>query len=265
VLVDITEQKRAEALEADLAEERRTADELREADELKNTFLQAVAHDLRSPLTAILGLSGTLERPDLELDPDDTRDFARRITANAQRLDRLVGDMLDLERLAGGVLRPEFTPLDVGALVHEMVAASELISQRRVDTATPSLTVPADRAMIERIVDNLLTNTGKHTPSDARIWVRVESLDGGALIVVEDDGPGVPADDREAIFEAFRQGAVPERSTGVGVGLALVARFAALHGGRAWVEERDGGGASFRVHLSGDPQVRTEDDGGVGL
>ena len=259
VLVDITEQKRAEALEADLASERQTAHELREADELKNTFLQAVAHDLRSPLTAILGLSGTLERDEIDLDRDDTRDFARRITANAQRMDRLVADMLDLERLAGGVLRPVLLPLDVGALVREMAVSSGLATHRRLDLETPGLTIHADRAMVERIVDNLLTNTAKHTPEEARIWVRVEPLDGGAVVVVEDDGPGVPPEDRDAIFEPFRQGSVPDRSTGVGVGLALVARFAALHGGRAWVEEREGGGASFHVFLSGSPDATSTD------
>jgi PAS domain S-box-containing protein len=261
VLVDITEQKRAEALEADLASERQTAHELREADELKNTFLQAVAHDLRSPLTAILGLSGTLERDEIDLDRDETRDFARRITANAQRVDRLVTDMLDLERLAGGVLRPILLPLDVGALVRELAVSSELMSHRRLDLATPELTIPADRAMVERIVDNLLTNTAKHTPEDARIWVRVERLDGGVIVVVEDDGPGVPPEDRDAIFEPFRRGSVPDRSTGVGVGLALVARFAALHGGRAWVEEREGGGASFRVFLAGPPDAGPREPG----
>ena len=264
VLVDITEQKRAEALEADLASERQTAHELREADELKNTFLQAVAHDLRSPLTAILGLSGTLERDEIDLDRDDTRDFARRITANAQRMDRLVADMLDLERLAAGVLRPVLLPLDVGALVREMVVSSGPATHRRLDLETPGLTIHADRAMVERIVDNLLTNTAKHTPEEARIWVRVEPLDGGAVVVVEDDGPGVPPEDRDAIFEPFQQGSVPDRSTGVGVGLALVARFAALHGGRAWVEEREGGGASFHVFLSGSPDATSTDRGPAG-
>jgi len=253
VLVDITAQKRAEVLEADLASERRTARELREADELKNTFLQAVAHDMRSPLTAILGLSGTLEREEIDLDPADARDFAHRITINAQRLDRLVTDMLDLERLAGGVLRPVFLPLDIGTLVREMTTASGLGAERQLELEASSLTILADRAMVERIVDNLLTNTAKHTPGDARIWVRVERHDDGALVILEDDGPGVPAEDRDAIFEAFRQGSGPARSTGMGVGLALVARFASLHGGRAWVQERSGGGASFRVFLSGAP------------
>jgi PAS domain S-box-containing protein len=253
VLVDITEQKRAEALERDLASERQTAHELREADRLKNTFLQAVAHDLRSPLTAILGLSGTLEREEIVLDADEARDFARRITTNAQRLDRLVTDMLDLERLAGGVMRPVFLPLDVGTLVHDMAASSELATQRQLELDTAPLTILADRAMVERIVDNLLTNTAKHTPSHSRIWVRVALHDGGALVIVEDDGPGVPPEERDAIFEAFQQGSVPARSTGTGVGLALVSRFASLHAGRAWVEERAGGGASFRVFLSGAP------------
>ena len=181
------------------------------------------------------------------------------ITANAQRLDRLVTDMLDLERLAGGVLRPVMLPLDLGALVRDLAVSSGLVSHRRLDLETPEITIPADRAMVERIVDNLLTNTAKHTPEDARIWVRVERHDGGAVVVVEDDGPGVPPEDRDAIFEPFRQGSVPDRSTGVGVGLALVARFATLHGGRAWVEEREGGGASFHVSLSGPPEASRPD------
>jgi PAS domain S-box-containing protein len=253
VLADITAQHRAGALEADLASERRAARELREADELKNAFLQAVAHDLRTPLTAILGLSGTLERDEIDLDREETHELAHRITANAERLDRLVTDLLDLERLAGGALHPMFLPVDLGALVHEVVMGSGLATHRRLDLDAPAIAIQADRTLVERIVDNLLTNTAKHTPEDARIWVRVEPHDGGALLIVEDDGPGVPADDRDEIFEAFRQGSAPTHPTGIGVGLALVARFAALHGGRAWVEERPGGGASFRVYLSGTP------------
>jgi signal transduction histidine kinase len=110
--------------------------------------------------------------------------------------------------------------------------------------------------MVGRIVENLLGNTVKHTPGDSRIWVRLERREDGALLTVEDDGPGVPEDDRARIFEAFRQGS--GAASGSGVGLALVARFAELHGGRAWVEERDGGGASFRVLFGWEPSAAPE-------
>ena len=112
--------------------------------------------------------------------------------------------------------------------------------------------IPVDIAKIERVVENLLANTARHTPSNARIWVLVRAVDRGALIAVEDNGVGVPAELRDTIFEPFRQGPeAPQHSPGVGVGLTLVRRFAELHGGRAWVEEREGGGASFRVFLPG--------------
>jgi signal transduction histidine kinase len=86
------------------------------------------------------------------------------------------------------------------------------------------------------------------------VWVSVREEDGGVCLSVEDDGPGVAADLRELIFEPFRQGPdAPSHSPGVGVGLTLVRRFAELHGGRAWVQEREGGGASFRVFLPATP------------
>jgi len=116
--------------------------------------------------------------------------------------------------------------------------------------------------MVERIVENLLGNAVKHTPGDSRIWVRLERTDHGALLMVEDDGPGVPPEERVTIFEAYRQGSSHDAASaatvgGSGVGLALIARFAELHDGRAWVEEREGGGASFRVSFAWDPAART--------
>ena len=263
VLVDITQQQRAERLERDLASERITSEQLREADAMKSTFLQAVSHDLRSPLAAILGLARTLERDDLDLPSDQARDLAGRIAANANRLDRIVADLLDLERLAAGVVEPIFVPVDVGALVRELAANADVVAGRRLQLDTAPLVIHADSMMIERIVENLLANAAKHTPGDSRIWVRVERADGGALIMVEDDGPGVPPDERERIFEAFTQGDSSGTGRGAGVGLALVARFASLHGGHAWVEERPGGGASFRVRLASDPAVKHESSAGA--
>jgi signal transduction histidine kinase len=110
--------------------------------------------------------------------------------------------------------------------------------------------VSVDAAKVERIVENLLANTLRHTPAGTPVWIRIVPEARGVLLVVEDQGSGVPEEIREMIFEPFRQGPdAPEHSPGVGVGLTLVRRFAELHGGRAWVQGRDGGGASFRIFL----------------
>jgi PAS domain S-box-containing protein len=265
-MLDITERKHAEEqLARALEVEREATRRLRALDEMKNTFLQAVSHDLRTPLAAILGLAITLERGDVHLEEDDARDLARRIAGNARRLDRLVTNLLDLDRLARGIVSPNLLPTDVGALVRRVVSESELIPDARLRIDIDEVVVRADAAKLERIVENLLANTARHTPATSTIWVRVFAAEGGAILAVEDDGAGVPEDMREAIFEPFRQGPdAPRHSPGVGVGLTLVRRFAELHGGRAWVEEREGGGASFRVFLPTEPpEGRTVPAGSV--
>jgi PAS domain S-box-containing protein len=254
-LLDITERKHAEEqLARALEVEREATRRLRALDEMKNTFLQAVSHDLRTPLAAILGLAITLERGDVHLEERDAKDLAHRIAGNARRLDRLVANLLDLDRLARGIVTPKLVPTDVGALVQRVVAESELVADSRIRTACDPVTIPIDGAKVERIVENLLANTARHTPVDASIWIGVRAVEDGVLVTVEDDGPGIPPELRESIFEPFRQGPdAPAHSPGVGVGLTLVRRFAELHGGRAWVEDREGGGASFRVFLPTEP------------
>ena len=254
LLLDVTDQRRTQELQRALDIERLEAERLRAEDEMKTTFLHAVSHDLRTPLAAILGIAVTLEREDLSLSPAEARDLAHRIAQNARRLDRMVGDFLDLERLTRGVAEPVFEPVDVGALVRETVASSELVADRQLALEVSPITVRADGAMLERIVENLLGNTIKHTPGAARVWVRATRLGDEVEIVVEDDGPGVPDEDKERIFQAFRQGA--DAATGSGVGLALVARFAEIHDGRAWVADRPEGGASFHVRIAVEPAER---------
>jgi PAS domain S-box-containing protein len=253
-MVDITERREAErAVEHALEIEREATARLRSLDEMKNTFLQAVSHDLRTPLAAILGLAVTLERADLDLDVEEANDLARRISGNARKLDRLVTDLLDLDRLARGIVEPKLHPTDVAALVRRVVSESDVSAVRDIVLDVEPVVVPLDASKVERIVENLLSNTVRHTPVGSRVWVRVTADPEGALIVVEDEGPGVRPEIRTAVFEPFLQGPdAPTHSPGVGVGLALVARFAELHHGRAWVEDRDGGGASFRVLLPGD-------------
>ena len=255
---DISERKVAEReLERSLELERQASQRLRALDEMKNTFLQAVSHDLRTPLSSILGLAITLERGErLKLSPDDAQELAGRIAGNARRLERMVSNLLDMDRLARGIVEPTIEPADVSAIVRRVLDESGLIPIGHLRTELPELVMAVDSAKLERIVENLLANTARHAPPDATVWVAVRPEGDGVLLLVEDDGPGVAPDMREAVFEPFSQGADGgPHSPGVGVGLALVRRFAELHGGRAWVEEREGGGASFRVWLPSSPVV----------
>src|SRR6185312_2149766 len=176
--------------------------------EMKDTFLQAVSHDLRTPLAAILGMAITLERGDVGLKPEETRQLAGRIEHNARRLERLVTNLLDLDRLARGVLTPTFEPTDVGELTKRMVAETDP-SGRQVEVTADSVIVHVDPPKVERIVENLLVNAIKHTPAGTPVRMFVTGSEAGVMITVEDEGEGVPPELREKIFEEFRQGTAP--------------------------------------------------------
>lgn len=254
VLMDITERKLAEqSLRDSERHEREAAARLRALDDMKNTFLAAVSHELRSPLTSILGLSITLERaPDMG--DEDRGDLLGRLAFNARKLDRLLKDLLDIDRLNRGIVEPQYRTIDVAALIHRSVESLDMLGDRAIEVDAQPLVMPVDPPKLERIVENLVINAVRHTPPSSRIWVRLERSEPGALLIVEDDGPGVAEELRGVIFEPFRQ-ADPGSAhvPGTGVGLSLVARFAELHRGRAWAEDRPGGGVSFRVFLPSDP------------
>jgi signal transduction histidine kinase/GAF domain-containing protein len=233
--------------------EREAAQQLRALDEMKNTFLEAVSHDLRTPLTSILGSAITLERSNMGLPTEDAVDLVRRIAANARKLERLLSDLLDLDRLQRGIVTPQRRPVDVAELIGRSVDETEDRNGHVIHVIVDPFHASIDAPKVERIVENLVTNAFRHTPAGSEVWVRGAPKDGGLLLIVEDDGPGIPPDLRDEVFEPFRQapGSATGHSPGVGVGLSLVKRFAELHGGRAWVEDRAGGGASFRVFLPG--------------
>ncbi len=238
--------------ERGLAEEAMVAaDELRSINEVKDTLLHAVSHDLRGPITAIVGSARSLQRRgELDLSQDDEDTLVDGVLQSGRKLDRIVGDLLDLERLDRGLVEPNRTPTDLAALLARVVDEATNAGQHRVhlEIAEP-IEIDVDAGKVERIVDNLLLNAVKHTAAGTPIHVRLKRVDGGALLSVEDEGAGVPDQAKREIFEPFRQGSAAR--PGVGIGLSLVARFAELHGGRAWVEDRPGGGAAFRVFLPG--------------
>ena len=218
--------------------------ERKRLDALRDTILASVSHELRTPLTSILGFSLTLEERDADLDASRRREIVAHLAEQSQRLSRLLTDLLDLDRIRLGALTATFTATDVAELVARVTSAHGVAVQ------SEPVVAEIDPAKVERIVENLLANARKHTPDGTDVHVRVARQNGGVLIAVDDRGPGVGEAEREAVFEMFNRGRdLTAGVPGAGVGLALVAQFTALHGGRAWVEENPGGGASFRVFL----------------
>jgi PAS domain S-box-containing protein len=253
IVRDITARVASEDLLRQAFEREREAGErLRALDEMKNAFLTAVSHELRTPLTAVLGFAKTLEHQGDRITPEERRMFLGRLGANAEKLDRLLSDLLDVDRLSRGFLEPVRRPVDIGQLILRVAGESPSLLDRPIQVDAGPLTVSVDGPKVERIIENLLANAVRHTPPGTPIWIRAEEFERGVLIAVEDAGGGVSADLRTSLFEPFQQGpGVPDHAPGVGIGLSLVARFAELHGGRAWVQDRPGGGASFRVYLPG--------------
>jgi PAS domain S-box-containing protein len=222
--------------------------ERKRIDELRDSILSTVSHELRTPLTAIIGFSVTLEEKGARLAEETRAKMLASLAQQARKLDRLLSDLLDIDRLRRGLARPIFRMTDVGKLVERLVAEYEA-GGRTIDVRGGTAVAEIDAPKVERIVENLLANAVSHTPPGTEVTVRVKPEDGGVLIAVDDRGPGVAEAERKAIFEIFTRGGGDAYVPGTGVGLSLVAQFAALHGGRAWVEETPGGGASFRVFL----------------
>ena len=261
-LQDITPAKEVEHhLQEALHRQQDATRQLERLDELKSAILSAVSHELRTPLTALKGFGATLRLHDPQLTADDRRQLSERIVGNAERLEHLLGDLLDLDRLSHrrGELRLE--RVDLGALVREVAGAVDPADNHvQLEVPDHAVLVVVDADKIGRAVANLLRNAVDHTPNAASVWVRVASTDQGVELVVEDDGPGVPDHLKDEVFERFRQGEEPP-SRGVGIGLALVREFARLHGGAVWVTDRPGGGARFHLALPSNPSLVREDAG----
>ncbi len=232
------------------AEKEREASVARRSDELKTALLRAVTHDLRTPLASIKAGASGLRQADATYTDEDRAELLAAIEEEADRLDRLVSNLLDASRLEAGVLTPHKHPQDLGELLTAVVGRLQpLLAGRPVRLAiAPDVPlVPCDYAQIDQVVTNLLENAARHTPPGTLVHVALTWEDTSARVEVADQGPGVPAAERERLFHPFERGRT--RAQGSGLGLAIARGLVEAHGGQLWVEEAAGGGARFSFTL----------------
>lgn len=229
----------ATALEEALTTERAVCDGLRDLDRRKDTFLSAVSHELRGQLTTVRGAAEMLSEKRGALSSEEVADLEHLILAHCQRLATVLDELLDVDRMIRGKLTTERRPTELISLVNRVIARST-IAERVSLVAPDELVVAIDPAQIENVLDNLLANVAKYAP-DGAVVVTVVHQDGRVRLAVLDQGPGIPAASLEEIFEPFQRLDDGRDRPGTGMGLALVAEFARLHGGRAWAEPETGG------------------------
>jgi two-component system sensor histidine kinase KdpD len=235
-----------------LAEAAHRAEVQIETERLRSSLLSAVSHDLRTPLGVITGATSTLLQDEQYLDPEARRELLESAHEEAVRLNRLVGNLLDMTRVASGALRPkkEWHPLDeiVGVALNRL---EERLAGREVAVALPAdlPPLPIDAVLIEQVLINLLENALKYTPPGSPIAIAAVTEGAGIQIDVCDRGPGVLERERTLIFDKFYRSKPDVSDGGAGLGLAICRGVVEAHGGRIWVEPRAGGGASFRFWL----------------
>jgi two-component system sensor histidine kinase KdpD len=232
-----------------LNKEATEAEILRRTDQLRAALLNAVSHDLRTPLATIIASAGSLRQQDVAWTEDERQGFAQAIEEQAQRLNRLVGNLLDLSRIEGGILRPQKNWHDLGLLIDDVVRRLASVTQRhRILVAVPDDLPPVllDAVEIDEVLSNLVENAAKYSPPETDIRIDVRRQGESVRVVVADRGPGIPADALPYLFDPFyRVMDGQPRPQGLGLGLAIVKGLVEAHGGRVKAENRGGGGAQF--------------------
>ena len=223
------------------------AEALAEGNRMRTALLAAVSHDLRTPLASIKASVGGLRQTDVEWSEADEADLLATIEQNADRLDALIGNLLDMSRLHTGSLQPFLRPTAIDEVAP--VAAVGLDDSLRLEMAVPDgfPLVLADPGLLERVLANLFSNALRCSPAGRPPELHA-ALDGGMVrLEVADHGPGVPDEQKELIFEPFER--VGDRHPGVGLGLAVARGFAEAMGGRIGAFDTPGGGLTVRVTL----------------
>lgn len=261
---DQADHARSVAVERErLAEEAHRARMQVETEQLRNALLSSVSHDLRTPLAVVTGAASTLLEETLE--PSVRRELTDTILQEADRLNRLVQNLLDMTRLEAGALRvrKQWQSLEevIGVALERV---EKVLGDREVATSLPEdlPLVPLDSLLIEQVLVNLLENAAKYTPPKSPIRIAARVVDAGVEIEVSDRGPGITAGQEVLIFEKFHRARSDER--GAGLGLTICRGIVVAHGGRIWAGSHEGGGASFRFTLpiEGEPPKLEAREGG---
>lgn len=252
VIGGLTQRVRSQAEErARLAEEAQNARVQADTEKLRSTLLSSVSHDLRTPLAVITGSASTLVHDDAVLDAATRTDLAQTILEEAERLNRLIRNLLDMTRLESGAVkvRKEWQPLEevVGAALGR---ADARLSNRDVQVRLPAdlPLAPFDGVLVEQVLINLLENAAKYSGGGS-IEITAAAGEDEIVVQVADRGPGIPAGDEARVFEKFHRAVREGSPGGVGLGLAICRAIVDAHGGRLWAENRPGGGASFQFAL----------------
>jgi K+-sensing histidine kinase KdpD len=248
------ELREANAELARLAEAERLVRQLEETERLRREVLANVSHELRTPLATILtGATTLLRRRSL---PEDVRPEVGSLAVEAHRLNRLVSDLLDMTRIGGGIVDLQPAEVDVVEAVEAAIGRLHARDGDRhvtIDSPSPAPEVIADWQRLAQVLDNLLDNANRVSPAAGQIRVTVSPVSDGSVIVrILDDGPGVPAEIRDHIFERFVRGE-DSRATGtggMGLGLPIVRGLVEAQGGRVWLDDAaTSGGACFAFSL----------------
>ena len=234
------------------AEERRTVERLAEVDRLKDDFLSMVSHDLRTPLTVIEGSISTLEYNWDRLEEDMRKKLTSVIGSNARHLSDIITKLLDLTRLEAGHFEAQVEPIELAQILKATASRfEELFGEHdlEVDVEEP-LVVEADRMLVERVVENLLSNAAKYTPAGTRVELSARTRDHHSVVSVCDEGPGIPEEDLVRLGERFFRGAgATSGQRGTGLGLAWVLEILKVLGSELKIESKVGHGSTFEFEL----------------